>query len=85
MGKEVEGKGRQKQLEREDQYEEARTLLTQVRMERMGACSTITNAYNAARSEGVLFVDVPSLPFAAPHFASSPRCVVASLKRPFDS
>jgi len=29
MGKEVEGKGRQKQLEREDQYEEARTLLTQ--------------------------------------------------------
>jgi len=29
MGKEVEGKGRQKQLEREDQYEEARTLLSQ--------------------------------------------------------
>lgn len=29
MGKEVEGKGRQKQLQREDQYEEARTLLSQ--------------------------------------------------------
>ena len=28
MGKEVEGKGRQKQLERDDQYEEARALLT---------------------------------------------------------
>ena len=29
MGKEIEGKGRQKQLEREDQYEEARTLLAE--------------------------------------------------------
>ena len=27
MGKDIEGKGRQKQLEREEQYEEARTLL----------------------------------------------------------